>query len=667
MPPRLPQITAGRIGTLRSGSRKLYSSSCLLCASAALAGCKQARRKRAPSLFQQCSPARRLSNHAFEIPINHEDCITTRNEDIPTLKAALNGLQKHSRSYVNLSRLQLALRALEQKPGQETIRIAILALPGQERTSGKVKELVRLLLADPLKEEEEWERALTADQHPGKPVLLRIGEDSTDPANPGINNRLIQEFSISSPALNSHRLEILVMEADNLSDTIGFQEDMANTILVPSVEIPVSSTGKYTPVTTPVHKALLVGDGILGAASLVKLPVQAESEVITSAVDLPGFVQDDQGQVTFQVIDILLARSALESFRESLENAMAYERDWFKSGVPELLQWVKEGTLDAPGGPMKSPVRALILSVLADADRKIQYEESRQLSALLSSKVSSSALESLQVDLKFWAQRAHTELRDQLDIAFEGMRWRKLGWWKLFWRVDDVSMIASDILYQRFLTDAENEMIYLAGKIEEAGVFKAFPTIQQGYWAYKSIPVEQPPTALGSSPSPLQFKDVLERPQNDTSVSVKLQPWPLHIPTTRSYLSAETVPALQALGQKLVLQTLTTSSFASMFAGLIYVSSLSTSLYEAGAVAAFGVVWSMRRMQNKWETARKFWEGEVREEGRKAVRAVEAVVRDVLAGPGKPTIEGVEELQQARRAVEQAREALERTNSHSNS
>ena len=50
-------------------------------------------------------------------------------------------------------------------------------------------------------------------------------------------------------------------------------------------------------------------------------------------------------------------------------------------------------------------------------------------------------------------------------------------------------------------------------------------------------------------------------------------------------------------------------------------------LYEAGAVAAFGLVWSLRRMQKKWETARKFWEGEVREEGRKAVRAVEGVVR----------------------------------------
>jgi hypothetical protein len=664
MPPRLPQIVAGRIGTWRSSSRQLYSSSCLICASAALAGRKPAKRKRAPSPFQPRSPTRQQSNHAVEKPNEHETRVTNPVEDISTLKAALNDLQKHFRSYVNLSRLQLALRALEQKPGEETIRIAILALPGQEWTSAKVRELVRLLLADPLKEEEEWESVLTTDQDPGRPVLLRIGEESSDPANPGINNRLIQELSISSPTLNAHRLEILVMEADNLSDAGGLQEDIGDNVLVPSIEIPVSSTGKYTSVTTPVHKALIVGDGILGAASLVRLPIQADSEIIKSAVDLPGLVQEDRDQLPFQVIDAALARSALASFRESMDNAMAYEHDWFKSGVPELLTWLKAGTLDTPGGSMKSPVRALIISVLADASQRIQYEESRQLSALLSSKVSSSALDSLQDDLTLWAQRAHTELRDQLDIAFEGRRWRKLGWWKLFWRVDDVSMIASDILYQRFLTDAEKEIIYLAGKIEEAGVFKAFPAIQQSHWAYKPIPEEQPSIALGSSPSPLQFKDVLGRPQDDTSLTIKLQPWPLHIPTTRSYLSAETVPALQALGQKLVLQTLTTSSFASVFACLIYVSSLSAGVYEAGAVAAFGIVWSMRRMQKKWETARKFWEGEVREEGRKAVRAVEGVVRDVLTGPAKSTIEGAEELQQARQAVERAREALERANNH---
>jgi hypothetical protein len=89
----------------------------------------------------------------------------------------------------------------------------------------------------------------------------------------------------------------------------------------------------------------------------------------------------------------------------------------------------------------------------------------------------------------------------------------------------------------------------------------------------------------------------------------------------------------------------------------MYVSSVSTGLYECGAVAALGVVWSLRRMQGKWETARKFWEGEVREEGRRAVRGVEGVVGDVLV-TSQPRLEGDAELQRAIEAVSRAEAAL---------
>jgi hypothetical protein len=89
----------------------------------------------------------------------------------------------------------------------------------------------------------------------------------------------------------------------------------------------------------------------------------------------------------------------------------------------------------------------------------------------------------------------------------------------------------------------------------------------------------------------------------------------------------------------------------------MYVSSVSTGLYECGAVAALGVVWSLRRMQGKWETARKFWEGEVREEGRKAVRGVESVVGDVLI-TSQPSLGGDAELQKAQEAVDRAEAAL---------
>jgi hypothetical protein len=119
----------------------------------------------------------------------------------------------------------------------------------------------------------------------------------------------------------------------------------------------------------------------------------------------------------------------------------------------------------------------------------------------------------------------------------------------------------------------------------------------------------------------------------------------------------ETVPVLQALAQKLVLQTLTTSTFTSALAGLMYISTISTSVYEAGAVAALGLVWSLKRMQGKWETTRRFWEGEVREEGRKAVRGVESAVGDVLKQTDIP-LEGGEDFDLVNETVRKAEAAL---------
>ncbi|RDJ93213.1 hypothetical protein B4Q13_23445, partial [Lacticaseibacillus rhamnosus] len=69
-----------------------------------------------------------------------------------------------------------------------------------------------------------------------------------------------------------------------------------------------------------------------------------------------------------------------------------------------------------------------------------------------------------------------------------------MGWWKLFWRVDDVSMIASDILNQRFLPEAQSEIIFLAGRIAQSGVFRDAPTTFNENWAYRP-PLEGPPVS----------------------------------------------------------------------------------------------------------------------------------------------------------------------------
>ena len=192
------------------------------------------------------------------------------------------------------------------------------------------------------------------------------------------------------------------------------------------------------------------------------------------------------------------------------------------------------------------------------------------------------------------------------------------------------------------------------GSVDEA-LSKDAPITFDNNWAYKPVTEQETAGILTHAPPP-KIQDIIEV-KDDSPSKIRSQPWPLEIPMTRTLLASDTIPALQALAQKLVLQTISTSTFSTAFAGLIYVSTLSTSLYEAGAVAALGIVWSLRRMQGKWETARSFWEGEVREEGRKAVRAVESVVTNALVQPDRP-LEGAEELEKAKEALKKAETAF---------
>lgn len=643
MPSRIPRIAIGRP---RGPTSVLQQQRCLFCSISKAATIHfVAQRPRVSTFNKHPIRVRKRSNLAHKTCLDIETPLR-KHDARQELQAALRNLQKEAGSYINVSRLHLALRGLDQTPGQETIRIAILALADGGNSLRKAKQLLRAMIADPLKEEEEWERILLKEEPGSKPLLLKVGGNGVDE----VTNPLLRELRVWWPTANDNNLEILVLEVDPLSIQAGVESgDFASTILVPIMEIPISTTGRTTPVTTPVHKALLVGDGILGATSLSSL--HTYPRVVLTAANVKYVDPEEHSNLPFKVVDIDLASNAIALFRSDVTKALDYEEGWFKSGVADLKEWLKDETKPIDGA-MKHPLHILIDSLLSDSSSKMQDEESAIFRAALSARISAKDLTSLKSGLGQWAERAHTELRDQLDIAFNGRRWRKLGWWKLFWRVDDVSMITSDILNQRFLTNAESEAIFLSGRFQESKIFGPAPRSSGKNWAYK--PLRQ---YLGPGPPPPTIRGVMGTPDDDVPARSGPKSWPLDISATRTFLSMETVPALQALAQKLVLQTLTTSTFSSALAGLIYVSTLTTTLFEAGAVAALGIVWSLRRMQGKWETARKFWEGEVREEGRKAVRGTESQFATVFSLSDK-SIGNTEEQEAARKAIEQAETAL---------
>ncbi|ROV93638.1 hypothetical protein VMCG_08122 [Cytospora schulzeri] len=577
------------------------------------------------------------------------------------LQAALQELQKHAANYVNLSRVQLALTSLRQEAGDETIRLAILGLANGPDSVRTAKEVVRLLLADPLSSEQQWERELMGHDA-RQPLIIRVGaEEDKGVSMTYAKGSLLREMNVSSPGLNGHKLEILLTESNPLADsTTGAFQDFEETALVPTVDIPTSSTGRYTPVTTPVHKALLVTDGLVGAASLVNLPLLPHEDTIAATVNLPGYNPQDGAAMPFTTIDVKAAGQGLDAFRQSIDKGFEYERAWFKSNVPAIVAWLKSGATSTEDGVTKAAVRNMTASLLRNTLAAIQEEEARRLSSAISSQVVPKEVVSMNPSLAEWAEKAHAELQEEMDRAFTSRRWRKLNWWKLFWRVDDVGVLSSEMLSQRFLPGAERNVIYLAGKIEGSGLFGPDGS-DKGPYAMPTLSAALGPPSKATKPAP-----VLSMPEGAKALGTK---WPTHITFTRNYLQTETVPALQALAQRLVFQSTSFSTLTTALGGLMYLSSFGMS--ESGAVAAFGIVWSLRRLQTKWETAREYWQSEVREEGRKAVRAVEisvgeaidkAVAKETKSGGSSQGVEEAQlgELRRARELVQKAEEALER-------
>lgn len=365
----------------------------------------------------------------------------------------------------------------------------------------------------------------------------------------------------------------------------------------------------------------------------------------------------------YVAIDLDLGTQALDKFRESIANSVFYERGWFRSGMPALTAWLAHSASTA-SSEIKPAVRDLINSLLSDADESIKIEDGQRLQELLDSSIPEPTKSAILSSLALWAEHAHTELRDQLDVAFASKHWRKIAWWKLFWRVDDVGMIASDVLERRWLTSAEKDIIWVAGRIEEAGFFASDPDAAS--LPERAMLLPRPTTThkvgdVPDAPRPSDLRKYANRLNDDDSTAVAPKPWPQQITLVRQYLSASTIPPLEALAQRLILETASTVSATSSLSALLWLSS-SAGVFESGTVAALGAAWALRRMQGVWERARATWEAEVREEGRRALKETEECVREVVRVRGEAVGRdevGVEERRRAREAVGRARGLLE--------
>ncbi|THZ91477.1 hypothetical protein D6C82_09957 [Aureobasidium pullulans] len=652
---------------------------------------------------------RHATNLASRTAINPPSNVPAENQQ---LYASLDRLKDIASDYVNQSRLQLALRGLETS--RPTVRIGLLGL-GQDGDVA-ARKLARVLLADALGDEGQWEKMLKQPSQDGKPLLLRYGaEDDIPPMNP-----LVNELNIPSRVLEKNNLEILIttLNTPSGSNITADPSGLAEAILVPPLQTPVASSGRTGFVRYPVHKAIVVGEGIQGCMDFGRLSSALEATTLGVTGAQEGLIQvalsvprdsprtqtNDTGLIS--PVDIDQAGVALGLFREDVANSAIFNKKWQASNIQSILKFVASDPMD-PMDPitgdsigLRPTLKSHIRSTLDSATDAIALSKKVASAAVVSNSIPEQKRQEISQAISAWAQHAHTDLQVSLANALASRSWRRTTWSRLLWRVDDVGVAAEEVLRSHWLLDAESTLAFLAGRIEQAGFFRSgggIANFNPDYAMHASdraisksgAPVSKEraflaPAQASSTPSTSSkgllgkfFSDKVPQPspadllQTSSQVAKVEQegginifhtrPWPLAIHFTRQKLLHTLVPSLQARAQSLLAQSLTTISATSALGIWLYIATGGSMIAEAGAIAALGLVWTLRRLQKKWEGERESWEAEVREHGRVVLSEVEEVLRSVVRTNERGTLRNadMEDWQRARGALEKVEEALQ--------
>ncbi|KAK0752215.1 hypothetical protein B0T18DRAFT_319999 [Schizothecium vesticola] len=556
------------------------------------------------------------------------------------LSAALHDLEKLPESFTNPARVQLARHNLSQPAGHESIRLAVLAhRHGASTSSALAKKLLRLSLADPLQGEQPWEAQLEAHDLAQRPLLVRVVPAGLQESKkvPGTietpTTHVIPELRVPSPVVRGAELEVLLMEDPEQPRFSVSRTTPEERLLTPEVTIAAVPEETPTPVPSPVHMALQVGEGEAAMRSILATPTPASAgDTAACAFQWGDKNLSDLTSTKMLGVDVSAAQDGLDAFRVSVSNALTYEAAWTKSNIGRINEWLRDNVQPNETGVTKPPVRHLIQSVL-DRSRlaltEAQVEASRKPTPA-DRVVSPGAAARLTKALTGWSEAAHEELRHIVEDAFAHGPWHRLAWWKLLWRADDVGMVASEVLGKQFLLEAEKGVIFLSGRIDEAAT-----------------------TTHGEAPA-----------SASTSVEVHARVvFPRHIGDARRFLT-ERAGDLQTAAQRLVMWTAGQAGVTASLGGLVYLSGYG--VYEAGSVAALGVVWGLTNLQRGWERARARWEDEVRVRGRQALQLTEqsvmtTLVRATAGREGKGVGgERAARLEKARGVVERAEEAFKR-------
>jgi hypothetical protein len=616
----------------------------------------------------------RYASTASSTAVNGRQVIPPQNE---FLHEALTQVKNKASAHLNLSRLQLAIQGLEsQRP---TTRIAIIGLDVRD----VARRIVRLLLADPLEDVQSWEKQIV-EAEDFQDVLLRHGRSSMGQSQ---RPATMHTLYIPSSLLENLNLEILITSVN--SEHGQSAEVPTEAFLSPAVGVPTAFDGRRVTVNQPVHHSLLVAQGFEELVASIELlaatrfETKEDEEAVTLVANLAG--SNAQSQTRVLTSDIARAEKGLEAIRQSTSKATTYEHEWLGSGMPILTKWLEKDISEREHVPPLIVTR-LITSLLTSASRSIETNALALRQKSLQSALSVIERSRIETAIDDFSRAAHVELQSGLASAWSSRNWRKLSWYKLFWRVDDVGLIISDLVTNSWLPRTERAIYELSGRLIQLGVSPMMPDLEVPQLehstafepdATRATILDPAPPVLAAAASNVANEVALpmSRPVLTTNnavrdgIEVKIQPVPIPVPITSSISSARTgymrtqITDLTSTAQQLVFRTLSISGMSAGLSALTCVSELAPTLYEAGSLFAVGTVFALYRMQSGWQTATKALERGLFEEGRDVIRRVTQRMRELVEKRAEEVAAGdpVEQqmLEEAAGAVEKAKKALE--------
>lgn len=459
----------------------------------------------------------------------------------------------------------------------------------------------------------------------------------------------ISLLSVPSPLLRSTALEIL------LAPLPSSLEDLA-VVTLQAAETPGARVIEY-----PVHKTLFwAGEGPDGLATLLGQKCTSTGPVL-KVLSIPGLrIAAATERSDVKIIDLAIAEHAITQLRKSMANATTFEREWIQSGLETIRGWIISGSSVAATSGVKPAVKGLISSIIFEAQSLIQKEEESILATpkafenrSTTSPVAADDIETLSWALKDWSYAAHSELKEGLDAAFTSELWKGLAWWKLTWAADDVTTNSRDVLAVGFLPESKKKLLFLAGRFSGAGY--------RGGGAPTSTPTsaeEELVEIRGLDKANELLK--LQLPRNRYFGGLD---YPPHIFRAANEIVNDVIPRLQASAARLLMQSFSVSATSILISIMLYLSEIS--VYSSSSVAALGIVYSARSLQNKWGKRKRWFKDVVTESGRIAIAETERWgwerLRESVKVGEHVTInrEGLKRVAEGRKVVGNVRRALE--------